>query len=234
MSVNLNVSAMKYKDPSTGQYKDVAGVLSPVQDVQINGTSILDAQGVANVPYSSSSNPGVSRTGSDYGIATNINGVLIIVPASAAEIKSGSYVYKPITTDNQHISVFYGLAKIAGDATQSSSNNAAGNYTVSAKSAIHEMLNGSVVVTGTTTSITALPGIRYVCGEVATLDITLPASGIVDVVFESGSTPTVLTITPPTGVTVKWPEWFDATELEANKTYEINIADGFGAVMSWA
>jgi len=89
--------------------------------------------------------------------------------------------------------------------------------------------SGTVSVTGSTPSITALPGIRYVCGEVATLGITLPASGIVDVVFTSGSTPTVLTVT---GVT--WPEWFDPTSLEANRTYELSIADGFGAVMSWA
>ena len=90
-------------------------------------------------------------------------------------------------------------------------------------------------ITGTTPSITALPGIRYVCGEVATLAITLPASGIIDVVFESGSTPTVLTVTPPTGVTaVKWANGFDPTSLDANTTYEINVMDGeFGVVGAW-
>jgi len=93
--------------------------------------------------------------------------------------------------------------------------------------------SGTITVTGTTPSITALPGIRYVCGEVATLDITLPASGIVDVVFESGATPTVLTITPPTGVTVKWANGFDPTALDAGTTYEINIADGLGVAVGW-
>lgn len=88
-------------------------------------------------------------------------------------------------------------------------------------------------VTGTTPTITALAGVQYVCGEVSTLDITLPASGCVDVRFESGSTPTVLTITPPTGVTVKWAGGFDPTSLEANTTYEINIADGLGVAASW-
>ena len=61
------------------------------------------------------------------------------------------------------------------------------------------------------------------CGEVSTLDIVLPASGIVDVVFESGSTPTVLTITPPTGMTVEWANGFDPTALEADTLYELNI-----------
>jgi hypothetical protein len=55
------------------------------------------------------------------------------------------------------------------------------------------------------------------------LDITLPASGCIDVVFESGSTATVLTITPPTGMTVEWANGFDSTALEANMLYELNI-----------
>lgn len=92
---------------------------------------------------------------------------------------------------------------------------------------------GAVTVSGTTPTINALPGIRYVCGECATLDITLPVSGCVDVVFTSGSTPTVLTITPPTGVTVKWANEFDPTALEADTTYEINIMDGLGVAASW-
>ena len=94
-------------------------------------------------------------------------------------------------------------------------------------------LNPVVTVTGTTPTITAMSGVRYVCGEVATLDITLPSSGCIDVVFESGSTATVLTITPPTGVTVKWANGFDPTSLEANTTYEINIMDGLGVAGIW-
>ena len=91
-------------------------------------------------------------------------------------------------------------------------------------------------VSGTTPTITALAGVQYVCGECATLDITLPASGIVDVVFESGSTATVLTVTPPTGVTsVLWPDGFDPTSLDASTIYEINILDGrLAEVGKWA
>ena len=133
---------------------DVMDGTGSVQDVQVVGVSVLDAQGVANVPMASPSVPGV-------------------------------------------------------------------------------IVSGTIAVSGTTPTITALPGIRYVCGEVATLDITLPASGIVDVVFESGSTPTVLTVTPPSGVTVQWANGFDPNALEANTTYEINIADGLGVAASW-
>ena len=92
------------------------------------------------------------------------------------------------------------------------------------------MLSAPETVSGSTPSITAKPGVRYICGECATLDITTPSSGIIDVVFESGSTPTVLTITPPTGLTMKWANGFDPTSLEANTVYEINIMDGVYAV----
>ena len=88
-------------------------------------------------------------------------------------------------------------------------------------------------VSGATPTITAQENHRYICGEVSTLDITLPVSGIVDVVFQSGSTATVLTITPPTGVTVKWANGFDPSSLDANTTYEINIMDGLGVAASW-
>ena len=94
-------------------------------------------------------------------------------------------------------------------------------------------LNPVITVSGTTPAITALPGVRCVCGECTTLDITLPASGCVDVVFQSGSTPTVLTITPPSGVTVKWAGGFDPTSLDSNTTYEINVCDGLGVAASW-
>ena len=100
-------------------------------------------------------------------------------------------------------------------------------------SKISDMLNAPVSVSGTTPSITALAGIQYICGEVSTLDITLPASGCVDVVFESGSTPTVLTVTPPTGMTMKWANGFDPSSLDANTTYEINIMNGLGVAVSW-
>ena len=201
-------------------------VNSKVTDVQVNGTSVV-TNGVANVPLMNvdKGTVGVARVDRLYG--TSIYSQRIIISkATEAQIKnpnvSGGY-YCPIVPYNQHESVFYGLARAAGDTTQSQSSNAVGTYTDNAKAAISQMLNSPVSVTGTTPTITALSGIQYVCGEVSTLDITLPASGIVDVVFESGSTPTVLTIPPPTGMTVEWANGFDPTSLEADTLYELNI-----------
>lgn len=92
----------------------------------------------------------------------------------------------------------------------------------------------TVTVTGTTPTITAQADTRYVCGEVSTLDITVPASGIIDVIFTSGATATVLTVTPPSGMTMKWANGFDPTALETNTTYELNIMDGLGVACAWS
>lgn len=91
-----------------------------------------------------------------------------------------------------------------------------------------------VQVEGTSPTIVCEDNHRYICGEVLSLNITIPDSGIVDVVFESGSTPTVLTVTPPTGQTIKWANGFDPTALEVNTIYEINIADGLGVAGTWS
>lgn len=84
-----------------------------------------------------------------------------------------------------------------------------------------------VNVSGANPTITAEYNKRYVCGEVATLTVTPASQGCTDVLFTSGTTPTVLSLPS----TVKMPAWFT---VEASKTYEISILDGiYGAVMSW-
>ena len=214
------------KKTSTDYDTEWANESGAVTDVQVHGVSVLQ-DGVANVPIASGTTLGVISVSNNGAFGALVNsGNLRLFKATDARIQNGLYEYQPIVPSNQHQSTFYGLAKAAGDSTQSASSNAVGTYTESAKSAISTMLNGSVSVSGTTPTIIALPGIQYVCGEVSTLDITLPASGCVDVVFTSGSTPTVLTITPPTGVTLKWANGFDPTSLEANAAYEIRIING--------
>lgn len=82
-------------------------------------------------------------------------------------------------------------------------------------------------VTGSNPVINGVSGTRYICGEVSTITINPPAQGIVDVMFESGSTVAILTMPQ----TVKMPAGF---AVEANKIYQINILDGiYGTVMSW-
>lgn len=90
--------------------------------------------------------------------------------------------------------------------------------------------NSGIEVTGADPVIVAESGKRYVCGEVDSISITPPDSGIIDVLFASGTTPAVLTVPD----TVIFPDWFDPTSLDASTVYEINIMDGvYGAVMVW-
>ena len=83
-------------------------------------------------------------------------------------------------------------------------------------------------VTGTTLTLNpAVDNTMYLCGELAELTVTAPATGIFAVRFTSGTTPTVVTFT---GITMPddWP-----TTLDASTTYEINVLNGYGVWQSW-
>lgn len=116
-----------------------------VTDVQVNGTSVVTS-GVANIPVASSSALGVVQTDATKGIEATSAGLLQIRPASDSDIKGGANQSKPIVSSIQHRSTFYGLAKAAGDSTQSSSSNAVGTYTDAAKAAIQAMLGAQAAV----------------------------------------------------------------------------------------
>ena len=89
----------------------------------------------------------------------------------------------------------------------------------------------TVNVTGTTPTVVAEDNTRYICGEVTSLSFTPCVSGICDIQFTSGLTATTLTLPN----TVKTPDWFDASTLETNTVYEINVLDGiYGVVAKWA
>ena len=124
----------------TEMYIEKVKPIVNVDDVQINGQSIV-TDGVANVPIASSSAYGaVKYSNGGYNGIIDHGGILSVNPAFDTEIKSGGQGYKPVTPMRQHLSVFYGLAKSAGDTTQSASSNAVGVYTEDAKSKIQNML----------------------------------------------------------------------------------------------
>lgn len=221
-----------YVKPSTGiPSTDIASGVIP--DIQINGTSIV-SNGIATIPVRSNVNSSSTDLVTSAGISSAFSAAF---GTTDDQIKGGTQTSRAIAPVNQHKAVFYGLAKAAGDTTQSSSDNAVGTYTSGAKTAIQAMLGVEPGVTlietvsGTTPTITALPNVRYNCGEVSTISITPPANGTCDIFFTSGSTAAVLTVPS----TVKWPAWFDATALETDMIYEIMITDGvYGSVMTWA
>ena len=89
--------------------------------------------------YATNNSAGVVKVAATYGIRME-NGVLRIDEAASSIIKQGTDPDHPIVSKNQHEATFYGLAKSAGDTTQSQSSNAVGTYTDEAKSAIQTML----------------------------------------------------------------------------------------------
>ena len=129
---------------------DLSGYLT---DVQIDGTSIVN-NGIAEMPITGTNVLGVVKTHPDYGIDVHRN-TLIINKASDARVKAGTSTNHPIVPSNQHESVFYALAKIAGH-DEKDSTLAVGTYTDEAKTAIRTMLGLQDVDEDYSSALTAL------------------------------------------------------------------------------
>ena len=152
--------------------QEIAGLVdTPVDDVQINGTSIVQ-DGVANVPVASSSKVGVVRTQGTYGLNVNGAGIIYTYGATSANIKAGTDTYRPINPSTQHEAAFYGLTKAAG-VDMSSSSNPVGTYTDEAKSAIQGMLG--------------VPSEDDVVGDVQVNGTSVVVDGVANIPIGSGS-----------------------------------------------
>ena len=192
-----------------------------VQDVQIDGTSILDQDGVADIPLASSSDLGVIKTLAGRGIRVDPStGVIFIYSASDADIKSGSSSYLPLTPSNQENAVFYGLASAAGFTTASSLTM--GTYTNAAIDKILTLLgvyNRILSPAGNTHTLLPCP-FSYAFGEKAELNVTVTAASEYHFSFSCpAGTPTVLTMTGATATS-------GDVILEAGGYYEVNVWDG--------
>lgn len=148
-------AAILHKPTNVSAFENDAGFITidevPVQDVQVNGTSIVDSEGIANVPMMQQGLNGAGLIGhsSDMAytgiqMATMENGVpyhkLFVSPDALIKSANANFTL-PVLIASQHTSTFYGLAKAAGDTTQSQSSNAVGTYTNEAKAAIQTMLD---------------------------------------------------------------------------------------------
>ena len=96
---------------------------------------------VRKTDYATSSAAGVVLLSNTSAITADNNHRLQLTPASSVNIQMGVNNTYPITSGREHEAVFYGLAKAAGDDSQSESENAVGTYTEDAKAAIREMLD---------------------------------------------------------------------------------------------
>ena len=79
--------------------------------------------------------------------------------------------------------------------------------------------------TSADTSLTLTAGKFYVFPTMSSLAVTVTATGLYMFRFQSGSTPTSLTVT---GATMP-----DSFTVEANKIYEVSIYQGYGVVSAW-
>lgn len=134
-----NDSGTEVTVPTYSEFTTLAN--AAITDVKINNTSVVTS-GIANIP--------IAEKNGDYGLVkivpnngltlTDSDNSLVINRAVESDAKSGSNGYKVCVPYWQHCYAFYGLAKAAGDSTQSASSNTVGNYTSEAKIAIQKML----------------------------------------------------------------------------------------------
>lgn len=133
---NETVTVGTYPASSKTAIKSMIGV--NVDDVQINGTSIV-SNGVANIPLATASTPGTVIAGNGLEVNSSTQKLQVKI-ASDATIKAGTNGNHFAAVGSQEKSTFYGLAKAAGDSTQSASSNAVGVYTDNAKAQIQKMI----------------------------------------------------------------------------------------------
>ena len=123
------------------RYRATAAIA--ISDVIAPGTNCvldpIDGHYVRDTDYATADKAGVVKINSGFGIYL-YEGQLKIYRPNAEQIKAGNNYTLPITPSQQDVSTFYGLAKAAGDATQSASSNPVGTYTAEAKTAIQNML----------------------------------------------------------------------------------------------
>ena len=124
--------------PTYSEFSELAN--SAITDIKLNGTSVVSS-GSANIPVAGANGQlGVCSIDSYYGIQANSSGRIYISAATTDNVKGGTYAFNPIVPSHQHEATFYGLAKAAGDSTQSASSNSVGIYTEDAKIKIQKML----------------------------------------------------------------------------------------------
>lgn len=117
---------------------------------------------------------------------------------------------------------------VSYDETKTYKEGTVGAELTTQKNAIDQKADKTTYVTlsGTTVTQTGADNTMYLCGELATLSFTAPATGITAIRFTSGTTPTVVTLN---GITM--PD--DWTGAEASTTYEINVLNGLGVWQAW-
>ena len=195
------------------------GGITPTGSIDISENGTYDVTNYA----SASVNVPNSYSASDEGKVVS-NGALAS-QTSRSVIANGTY--DTTLNDSVEINVPQGITPTGTLSIQQD-----GTYNVTNYASVEvNTLMEKITVSGTSVTQELLPNKFYVFGEVTALTVTLgtEVSGYVNEYhfrFTSGTTATVLTL--PQSVTM--PSDFS---VEASKTYEISIVDGFGTVTEW-
>jgi hypothetical protein len=162
VEINLALTA---GDPSSGTLEDfftanfndatysytISGTIQEYSSgenytLEISGLAVVEigklVDYVKKTDYATAAKPGVGRVSTSFGTQMYLNGQTFgIARATEDQIASGGNNYRPIVPLTQHLSVFYGLAKVAGvDVSNIDYDTALGSYTDEAKAAIQNMI----------------------------------------------------------------------------------------------
>lgn len=98
---------------TSGSYNDLSNKptipTDYVKGVQLNGTPIVDGDGVANIPLATESQLGVVKSNSTRGVYVSASGQMSTVLANDSDIVAKTNTYKPIVPSNLDKAVMEGL-----------------------------------------------------------------------------------------------------------------------------
>ena len=160
------------------------------RDVQINGNSVVDEDGVASIPFARNNTAGVVKTRSIYGLQPMpglSDGTITIVKPTEINIKTrgndGSAGYKAVSIDTIDFALKYTMTDGKGAAWTDTEKTGAWERLTSIKTAMDEV---------------AVAGAHYYLPEQTELTITLPDGALpgqeIIVVWYNGETPAALAI----------------------------------------
>ena len=102
---------------------------------------------VKNTDFANTLSAGILKMdSSDYGLQMSGNNTLRTKKATDSNIKNGGNSFQPIVPANQHTSVYYALAKLAGEDMATSSGETVGVYSGEQKQAIQAMLGAQAAI----------------------------------------------------------------------------------------
>ena len=171
------------------------------QNVTVQGASYADVPAVV-----------LPKTGGGTASFTDVSDTT----AAAGDVLAGEYFYTAA-----------GVRTLGTGYSVTSVNTQTGAVVLGAGDVGATPVTTKVTKTSADTSQTLAENTFYVWPEMSALTITCPVTGGPYAFrFESGATPTTLTMT---GITMP-----DSFSVEASKVYEINVYEGYGVAASWS